>query len=70
MMNNNLLKNLQHGFVPGKSCQSNLLSMFNIKQKLFLSADDTKFLRVSFSAGCHQELQSDIEHLTEWSDKW
>ena len=30
MINNNLHTNLQHGFVPGKSCQSNLLSMLNI----------------------------------------
>ena len=30
MINNNLLINLQHGFVPRKSCQSNLLSMRNI----------------------------------------
>ena len=30
MINNNLLTNLQHGFVPGKFCQSNLLSMLNI----------------------------------------
>ena len=30
MINNNLLTNLQHGFVRGKSCQSNLLSMINI----------------------------------------
>ena len=30
MINNNLLINLQHGFVPGKSCQSDLLSMRNI----------------------------------------
>ena len=30
MINNNLLANLQYGVVPGKSCWSNLLSMFNI----------------------------------------
>ena len=30
MINNNLLTSLQHGFVPQKSCQSNLLSMLNI----------------------------------------
>ena len=30
MINNNLLTNLQHGFVRGKSCQSNLVSMINI----------------------------------------
>ena len=30
MINNKLLTNLQHSFVPGKSCQSNLLSMLNI----------------------------------------
>ena len=30
MINNNLLANFRHGFVPGKSCQSNLLSMLNI----------------------------------------
>ena len=30
MINNNLLTNLHHGFVPGKSCRSNLLSVLNI----------------------------------------
>ena len=30
MINNNLLANLQHGFVPGKSCQLILLSMLSI----------------------------------------
>ena len=30
IINNNLLTNLQHDFVPGKSCQSNLLFMLNI----------------------------------------
>ena len=30
MINNKLLANFRHGFVPGKSCQSNLLSMLNI----------------------------------------
>ena len=30
MINNSLLTNLQYSFVPGKSCQSNLLSMLNI----------------------------------------
>ena len=30
MINNNLLTNLQHVFVPGKSCKPNLLSMLNI----------------------------------------
>ena len=30
IINNNLLTNLQHGLVPGKFCQSNLLSMLNI----------------------------------------
>ena len=29
-MINNFLTNLQHGFAPGKSCQSNLLSVLNI----------------------------------------
>ena len=30
MISNNLLANIQHGFVPGKSCQSNSLSMLKI----------------------------------------
>ena len=30
MINNNLVTNLQHRFVSGKSCQSNLLSILNI----------------------------------------
>ena len=38
--------------------------------KLFLVADNTNLLQVLFSAVCHQELQSDIDHLIEWSDEW
>ena len=38
--------------------------------KLFLFADDTKVLQVLFSAVCLHEIQSDMDHLTEWSDKW
>ena len=30
IINNNVITNLQQSFVPGKSCQSNLLSMLNI----------------------------------------
>ena len=30
----------------------------------------TKLLQVLFSSVCHQELQSEIDHLIEWSDKW
>ena len=30
MIKNNLFSNLQHSFVPGKSCQSNLLYMLNV----------------------------------------
>ena len=30
MINNNLFINLQHGFLPGKLCQSNLLTMLII----------------------------------------
>ena len=33
-------------------------------------ADDTNLLQVLFSAVCHQEQQSDIEHVVELSDKW
>ena len=33
MVSNKLLTNLQHGFVPGKSCQSNLLLMLNFLTK-------------------------------------
>ena len=38
--------------------------------KLFLFADHTKVLQVLFSAACLQEIQSDMDHLTEWSNKW
>ena len=37
----------------------------DILAKLFLFADDTKLLQVLLSAVCHQELKSDIDHLTE-----
>ena len=30
MVNNNLFANSQHGFIPGRNCQSNLLSMLNL----------------------------------------
>ena len=38
--------------------------------KLFLFADNTKLLQVLFSPVYHQELQSDIDHLIDWSDEW
>ena len=41
----------------------------DILSKLFLFADDAKLLQVLFSAACHQELQSDKDHLIEWPDK-
>ena len=42
MINNNLLADLQHGFVPEKPCESNSLSMLNISAdpiKLNLEVD-------------------------------
>ena len=41
----------------------------DILAKLFLFGDDTKLLQVLFSAVCYQELKSDIDLITEWSDK-
>ena len=41
----------------------------DILAKLFLFADDTQLLQVLLSAVCYKELQSEIDHLIEWSDK-
>ena len=35
LLNNNLISNHQHGFIPGKSCQTNLLIMLNMLTKVF-----------------------------------
>ena len=40
MVSNKLLTNLQHGLVPGKSCQSNLLLMLNFLTKLIENGTD------------------------------
>ena len=41
MVSNKLLKNFQHGFVPGKSCQSDLLLMLNFLTESIEYGTDT-----------------------------
>ena len=43
MVSNKLLTNLQHGFVPGKSCQSNLLLMLNFLTESIENGTDADF---------------------------
>ena len=49
MVSNKLLTNLQHGFVPGKSCQSNLLLMLNFLTKLIENGTDTDIVYLDFT---------------------
>ena len=49
MVSNKLLTNLQHGFVPGKSCQSNLLLMLNFLTKSIENETDTDLVYLDFA---------------------
>ena len=65
MININLLTNLQHGFVPGKSRQSNLLSMPNsltdaIEQDLEVDLDYLDFAK-AFVSVPHRKLIHKLE---------
>ena len=65
MININLLTNLQHGFVPGKSRQSSLLSMPNsltdaIEQDLEVDLDYLDFAK-AFVSVPHRKLIHKLE---------
>ena len=49
MVSNKLLKNLQHGFVPGKSCQSNLLLLLNFLTKSIENGTDADLVYLDFA---------------------
>ena len=49
MVSNKLLTNLQHGFVPGKSCQSNLLLMLNFLTKSIKKGTDAGLVYLNFA---------------------
>ena len=49
MVSNKLLTNLQHGFVPGKSCYSNLLLMLNFLTELIENGTDADLVYLDFA---------------------
>ena len=49
MVSNKLLTNLQHGFVPGKSCQSNLLLLLNFLTKSIENGTDADLVYLDFA---------------------
>ena len=49
MVSNKLLTNLQHGFLPGKSCQSNLLLMLNFLTKSIENGTDADLVYLDFT---------------------
>ena len=49
MVSNKLLTNLQHGFVPGKSCQPNLLLMLNFLNESIENATDADLVYLDFA---------------------
>ena len=49
MVSNKLLTNLQHGFVPGKSCQSNLLLMLKFLTESIENGTDADFVYLDFA---------------------
>ena len=49
MVSNKLLINLQHGFVPGKSCQSNLLLMLNFLPESIENGTDADLVYLDFA---------------------
>ena len=44
-----LLTNLQHGFVPGKSCQSNVLLMLNFPTESIENGTDADLVYLDFA---------------------
>ena len=48
-VSNKLLTNLQHGFVPRKSCQSNLLLMFNFLTESIENGTDANLVYLDFA---------------------
>ena len=49
MVSNKILINLQHGFVPGKSCQSNLLLMLNFLPESIENGTDADLVYLDFA---------------------
>ena len=49
MVSNQLLTNLQHGFVPEKSCQSKILLMLNFPTELIKSRADVDLVYLDFA---------------------
>ena len=49
MVSDKLLTNLQHGFVPGKSCQSNLLLMLNFLTESIENGTDADIVYLDFA---------------------
>ena len=49
MVSNKLLTNLQHGFVPGKSCQSNLLLILNFLTESIENGTDADLVYLDFA---------------------
>ena len=49
MVSNKLLTNLQHGFIPGKSCQFNLLLVLNFITELIENGTDADLVYLDFA---------------------
>ena len=49
MVSNKLLRNLQHGFASGKSCQSNLLLMLNFLTESIKNGTDAGLVYLDFA---------------------
>ena len=49
MISNKLLTNIQHGFVPGKSCQSSLLLMLNFLTESIENGTDVELVYLDFA---------------------
>ena len=49
MVSNKLLTNLQHGFVPGKSCQSSLLLKLNFLTKSIENGTNADLVYLDFA---------------------
>ena len=49
MVSNKLLTNLQHGFIPGKSCQSNSILIMNFLTKSIENGTDADLIYLDFA---------------------
>jgi hypothetical protein len=72
LIENNLIDPSQHGFMPGKSCHTNLLETLDVLTAAMKDKKTNRFLLIAIIKDMLDlnALQEDIDRLVEWSIKW